>query len=300
MLFARSEHKTSESKTTRNVIIIAAALVFISAEVFFDVVEIGVGRLLLLTNPLRPRVGRLWEEDQKEQTGIEELNSASAPVQDAAGRPLRSLEDLQAVLSIRSSMSMSRDEFKDFYKSIPIKQAKKMIDPLDLIELDRTADWRTTQLSLSGNQLVIYFLDGYEEPIKQVHFAIDDGAEVVEKVGQSTLDKSEKFKGRVIPANVFFQAFDQLPRSFRLQIINDPYKLVQWGSSLSRVGISLFVEDEGVEIIFQVRDETGVKHYSMYASEIAVEYLINEINAIKEAPTLQAPVRRNEQTEKDN
>ncbi len=299
MLFTRLKEKKSEPKT-RIAVIAVALFVFLLAEIFFDVVEIAVGRLLLLTNPIRPRVGRLWEEDQKEQTGIEELNAATETGQDVSAQPLRSLEDLQAVLSIRNSMSMTREEFKEFYKSIPIKQAKQILDPLDFIELDRTADWRNTQLSLSGNQLVIYFLDGYDEPIKQVHFAIDAGAEVVEEAGQSSLDQSEKFKGRVVAADVFFQAFDQLPRSFRLQIINDPYKLVQWGASLVRVGISLFIDDDGVEIIFEVKDETGVKHYSMYASEIAVEYLINELNAIEGAPKLQMPVRRNEQTEKDS
>ena len=54
---------------------IALVVLLILAEIFLHIVEISVGQVLLLTNPLRPKTGRLWVEDQKEQLGIDELNS---------------------------------------------------------------------------------------------------------------------------------------------------------------------------------------------------------------------------------
>jgi len=285
---------------TRWVVVLFVLLVLLMAELFFDLFEITIGKVLLLTNPIRPHVGRLWEEDQKEQKGIEELGANAETSKPVAGQPLRSLDELQALLSIRSSMSMTREEFKEFYKSIPIKQAKQLLDPLDLIALDRAQDWQTTQLSLSGNQLVVYFLDGYEQPIKQTHFVIDGNKENTKQNAPGSLEQDEAFENRIISAAQFYQAFDKLPRSFRLQVVNDPYKLVRWGASLKEVGISRFIEDEGVQVVFIVAGDAGLHYNSMFASPIAIEYLLKEINDISDAPQLKLPVRKNEHHEEKN
>jgi hypothetical protein len=208
-------------------------------------------------------------------------------------KPVRSVEELEAILSMRNSLSMTKEDFTEFYRSIPIKQAKEILDPLDLLELDRTSEWQKTQLSLSGNQLVIYFLDGYENPLRETHVYLDE-REKEEKFTSTTLDQLPKFRGRIIPAQLFFQAFDKLPRTYRLQIVNDPYKLVQWGSSLQRVGLSHYVEDAGVELLFEISTDVRKKLESMYASEIAIEYLIQEINNIQKSRTLQMPMRKDE------
>jgi hypothetical protein len=300
MLSARRKENKRKSKFIKIIMIFGVLMVLAAAEIVFDVFEIVIGKLLLFSNPVRPQIGRLWEEDKKEQIGIEQLDANVELENNTTTQPLRSLEDLQAVLSIRSSMNMTRAEFKEFYKSIPIRQAKQMLDPLDLIALDRSVEWRTTQLSFSGDQLVLYFLDGYEQPIKQTHFTIEDSAQRVEDSGESSLDQNENFENRIISAAAFFQAFDQLPRSFRLQIVNDPYKLVRWGAGLKRVGISRIIDDDGVEMIFEVSDKTGLKHYSMFASRIAIEYLVNELKNIDDAPEIQMPVREYESDEKDN
>lgn len=292
--------KQKKSKLTRLAVVFSVVIVLFLAELFFDFFEITIGRVLLITNPIRPQVGRLWEEDQKEQKGIEELGANSATSEEVAGGPLQSLDDLQAILSIRSSLSMTREEFKEFYKSIPIKQARQLLDPLDLIALDRALDWQTTQLSLSGNQLVAYFLDGYEQPIKQTHFIIGDNGETANEQDEISLDQDETFENRVVSAANFYQAFDKLPRSFRLQIVNDPYKLVRWGASLREVGISRFVEDDGVEVVFVVAGDAGLQRHSMFASPIAIEYLLKEINEISDAPKLTLPVRKNEPIKEEN
>jgi len=300
MPVASRSHKQKKPKLPRFVFVLAVLLIFLMAELFFDLFEITIGKLLLMTNPIRPHVGRLWEEDQKEQKGIEALDANSGMSEEVAKQPLRSLDDLQAVLSIRSSLSMTREEFKEFYKSIPIKQAKRLLDPLDLIALDRAQDWQTTQLSLSANQLVVYFLDGYEQPIKQTHFVINDNKKNASERGEGSLEQNEAFENRVVSATHFYQAFDKLPRSFRLQIVNDPYKLVRWGASLKEVGISRYVEDEGVQVIFVVAGDAGLQHNSMFASPIAIEYLLKEINDSSDAPRLKLPVRKNEQIKEEN
>ncbi len=279
---------------------IALVVLLIVAEIFFHVIEIGVGQVLLLTNPIRPKTGRLWVEDQKEQLGIDELNSINESEEEPVviDQQIHNFEELEAVLSTRSSLSMTRDEFKEFYRSLPIKEAKQLLDPLYLIELDRNPEWQRSQLSLSGDQLVLYILDGYEKPIVETHVNLRYPERSENVTSLSELDQLEAFRGRIIPASIFYKAFDQLPRMYRVQIVNDPYKLVQWGASLERVGISLFVESDGVEIIFEVKENQRTRLQHMYASEIAAGYLIKEINAIDNSPKLQMPVKKNDH-EKD-
>jgi len=286
---------TNKNKLLRFGIILSILLLLFAAELVFDIFEIAMGKILLFTNPIRPQTGRLWVEDHKEQKGIEELNANVEPQQSrTVNQPVQSLDDLQAILSMRNSLNMDKDTFKEFYRSIPVRQAKEIMDPLDLIELDRNDEWQTIQISLSGNQLVFYFLDGYERPLKESHFYVNGENKSDQQFTLSNLRTDERFLGRFVPAKVFYQAFDQLPRTYRLQIVNDPYKLVQWGSSLQRVGISSVVERDGVQIVFEVVDDMGPNLQSMRASEIAVEYLIKEINQMNGAPQLQVPERRDE------
>jgi len=306
MSFNDSEAGVTFSKKKRRwkktIIFLAVLAAIIIAESVFDIFEIAGGRLLLLTNPLRPQTGRLWDEDHKEKLGIDELESlAGKPeVNEPLQQPLRSVEELEAVLSMRSSLSMNRDEFKTFYTALPIHQAKKVLDPLNLLELDRNAEWQRTQLSLVGDQLVVYFLDGYDKPIQESHVQLHDSDELAELSSDVILNDMEAFRDRIVPAAVFYQAFDRLERSYRLQIVNDPYKLVQWGNSLQRVAISPFISDDGVEIVFEVRTENGVVLQSMNASEIAAGYLIQEINSIADSPQLKAQEKKDEDDKNDH
>ncbi|MBN1559235.1 hypothetical protein JW998_03250 [candidate division KSB1 bacterium] len=294
------DNGTAQRLRSKIIFVGIAFLFLIVAELLFDLVEIGMGQLLLLSNPLRPQTGRLWEEDRKEQLGLDELDSAQVVTSpENVEHAINNLEDLEAVLSIRHSMSMTREEFNDFYKTVPQNMARRIVDPLDLFAMNRTMEWQKTQLSLSGNQLVFHFLDGYEKPIRESHLTLESAAES-ETTALPEVEQREKYRGRMVPASIFFRAFDQLPRAYQLQIVNDPYRLVQWQNSLLRVGISLWLEDDGVEIVFEVNGDSRTKMHSMYASEMAVEYLIREINAIEDAPKLQIPYRRDDDAEKDH
>lgn len=277
-------------------VILSFALVLLAAEALFGVLEIIVGRFLLFTNPIRPQIGRLWDEDHKEQLGINELEANSKSENLPTIVAIHSFEELKLVLSTRSSLSMSRDEFKKFYTDLPMLQAKRLLDPLYFIELDRNPEWQRTQLSLVGDQLVIYFIDGYERPIQESHVTVLDTLINVdyENTNAHQLDELEEFEGRSIPAAIFFRGFDRLPRTYRLQIVNDPYKLVQWGNNLQRVAISPFVTEEGVEIMFEIKGENGLYLENMFASEIAVNYLIDEFNSMDQEHQMEMPIEKYE------
>jgi hypothetical protein len=288
--------KKRKNSSKRSLLILSFILLLIAAEAVFGILEIVVGRFLLMTNSVRPQIGRLWDEDHKEQLGIDELEANSNKTEELpAVVDIHSFQDLKLILSTRSSLSMSRDEFKKFYTDLPMMQAKGILDPLYFIELDRNPDWQRTQLSLVGDQLVIYFIDGYERPIKESHVSVLDTLINIQiEDVNAQLDELDEFEGRIIPAAVFFHGFDRLPRTYRLQIVNDPYNLVQWGNNLQRVAISPFVTDDGVEILFEIKRENGSFLEKMFASEIAVNYLIDELNTIDQTLYLEMPSKKDE------
>ncbi|MBN1465547.1 hypothetical protein JXA02_07290, partial [candidate division KSB1 bacterium] len=113
------ENREKSRRAYAKVIFAAGAfIIIVLAELLFDIIEIGTGRLLLLSNPIRPQTGRLWEEDHKEQIGLDELDSAQVVTMPATvGQSINNLEDLEAVLSIHHSMSMTREEFNEFYRT---------------------------------------------------------------------------------------------------------------------------------------------------------------------------------------
>ncbi len=285
------KNKTSSSGWKPWVLII---VIFLVAEIFFDIFEIAVGRFLLWTNPIRPKTGRLWEEEEKDQSGSLTVNEIEKTPEQENQQPIRRVDDLLAALSMRDSYTMTIEEFTMFYKSIPIHHSKTLLDPLEFIRLDRNPDWQSVRFSRTDDQIVIDFLDGYdnllyENIIRRQALESEDGAP------SSVLAEKDEFEGRVVSALTFFDAFENLSRAYQLQIVNDPYKLVQWGKSLQQVGISPYVREQGVKIVFKVDANGETKVYEMYASEIAIGYLIKEINKNKDISPLDLPVEKKDE-----
>ncbi len=108
----------------------------------------------------------------------------------------------------------------------------------------------------------------------------------------SDLDQIPQYKSRIFSADIFYEAFEKLSKQYKLQIVNDPYRLVQWGDNLQRVGISSFVEEGTVKIAFEVRVGSRSQIYELNSSEIAAGYLIDKINGLKQEIFLKFPVKQ--------
>ncbi len=267
---------------------LAVLFLVLVLEFVFDIFEIAVGRLLLWTNPLRPKVGRLWVEDEKNQSGAQDVNALVEDTRDEPDidQPIRDMTDLLDVLALRGSAEMNQEEFRRFYNNLPRRQAEKILNPFDFIELANNPKWKTTQFSSDDNQISVYFLDGYKNPLYESYIGLTDSLDPAQTV---LLKDREEFNGRVVPADVFYQAFNRLPLRYRQQIVNNPHRLVEWGSDLRRVGIAPTVKAAGVEIVFEVRNNDDIELYEMIASEIGIGYLIREINRIDETLELKMP-----------
>jgi hypothetical protein len=151
------------------------------------------------------------------------------------------------------------------------------LDPLDIYDLDRQDRWRFVKVSKIGPQISFSFLDGISRPLNE-SFINSKGTQFAQMSKKSSLDRDESFNGRIVTAAAFFQAFDQLSRLHRLQIINNPYRLIQIKDDLIRVGLSKYSANGSVELAFEVKMGNTKSVHKMAGAEIAVSYLISSIN----------------------
>jgi len=253
-------------------------LLLIISELVFDIAEIMLGQVLLCTNPLRPKVGRLWVEDEKNQSGVQQVSELvdQTPEESRVQQAVHSMEELRNILAINNSFQLSRDDFIEFYNKLPRKQSEQILNPFELISLTQKNEWQSTRFQLSGKQLTVQFLDGYQELIKDSFVSLTQSQNDTD---QELLENMPELQGRVIPMQVFLTAFNNMPVRYRQQVVNDAHQLASWlNGALVFVGISATATSDGVPIYFQVQTEEGDRVYTMIASELGAGYLINEIN----------------------
>ncbi len=274
-------------------------LLLIVFEFIFDFFEIAMGRFLLLTNPIRPKTGRLWVEEKKDVDGNKIIDSLTVSIkQDSVVAPkIYSIEDLHATLSLNQNFQLSKNAFKEFYKQLSVRQAQKIIDPLNFLEIDRNREWQFVNFALDGDELYIYFIDGFGKLLYEKNLVFDSFYESAQNISGSELDQIPQFKGRIIPADVFYDSFEKLPKQYKLQIMNDPYRLVQWGDNLQRVGVSSIIEEGTVKIGFEVSMGSRNQLYILNSSEIAIQYLIDKVNGLKKGIYLKFPVPQEKNNE---
>ena len=278
---------------TKSKLFLVIAIVIIAAigELFFDVFEVAIGQLLQATNPIRPKVGRLWDEEKKELSGDVAMDSLFSQTAEDTLQTLQifSIADLHSLLLLQNQVQMKRKDFMVFYRLVAPKTAKILLDPLKFLELEKNQDWQSVEFLHNESRISIYFLDGYGQLLYEQYLHINDFDDNSNTLMLSTLDSDPEFHNRTISADLFFQAFLKLPSLYRLQIINDPYKLVNWGDDLIRIGISSRVNMGSVEIAFEVGTGTQTRVYRLGASEIAVGYLIANINKLDESVNISLP-----------
>lgn len=273
-------------------ICLSGLLLVIVLEMAFDIFERVFGFYMLAINPFRPQVGRLWSEEEKDVAGAHQISTIVDALKPDSSMmtSIRDLEDLRSMLSRQESVTVSQEDFLRFYRTLPTEQARKIMDPLMLLDLYRMGTWQKVRLFPSGEQIGIYFLDGRDQMLMESYLnaSIYQGPAEISGVG-GQLGDDPKYAGRIVTASDFYSAYDRLAQSYRLQIMNDPYKLIQWGANLLRVGISPFVEKGTVAVAFEIMSDDRHKIYEMQASEIAAGYLIAEINALGTVPPLKLP-----------
>lgn len=271
--------------TRRCIIIILILVAVVVLELAFDIFEILTGELMLLTNEHRPKVGRLWKEEEKDRAGQTQVTTIVDSLSQipAIYRQIRNLDELRSYLAFKSTLLLSRDDFDKLYQSFPPEESSRLLDRAMLFDLAENSAWQSVRLSLADDKISLLFIDSYGQPLLDAHTFVGDLANID---GQGQLQNDEEFSGRIVPARLFLAAYNGLDRTIQLQIINDPQLIPLWGDRLLQVGIAQVVKDGVVAVAIEIISGSHTEINRLQARELAIGYLIQAINDLSPTGTL--------------
>ncbi len=269
-------------------------------EFSFDFAEIILGSVVELTNPYRPRSGTIWELHRKDQLAAEQIKQiiANLPNETPSLPQNITLPQLKNWLELQGSALITADQFQELYSQFPPNLARELVSPFDLLKLSHSRKWIWTKIVKSDSSLSCYFLDGDKQllldsyPSISVLSAIADSSQIA----SPALDLMEHFTGRTISREQFFAAFDELPNTVKLQLINNPFQLVKWDKNIQKVAIAQYANDNIVRLGIQVKQGIYSEVHIFEASYWAVELFIERLNRLYPELHYVYPEDRNEAT----
>ncbi len=260
--------------------LLTIAVLLVIGEIYFSIAEILVGRIMLWTNPLRPKVGRLWQEEAKDEAGKTQVTNLVDSLSRTPFRsgPIRTLDDLRAYVTFKSRVVLAPRDFVTVYSALPDSQSRNLIDPMLLTDLQRNDSWQKVSLTGDEGTLTCIFMDGYGQPLLVTHAGGQPLPAASDTLISSQLEQDENFRFRLVPPPLFIAAYERLPRRWQLQIFNDPEKYAGLKDSLLAVAIAPVVQNGAVYILCEIRQGSGSYVITSQASEMAVQYLITAIH----------------------
>jgi hypothetical protein len=264
----------------KNIGWLAVFLLLVLAESFFDIGEVALGLMMKSMNNARPKIGRLWMEEERDVAGRQSVTllADSLANHPFRTRTIRNLEDLAAYLNYKNKLLVLRNEFMSLYQAIPDSESRQLLDPMLLEDLSRDENWYSVSMSAMQGQVTCLFLDGFGQPLLVTHVGRSTQPAAVDTTFNARLSKEPRFSERIIRASLFLSAFARLPQSLRLQLINDPEFLTQNRDSLICVGVAGDMKDGTTTLACEMKDTPENRIVTFESSEIAIMYLIQIIN----------------------
>ncbi|MCI0513284.1 hypothetical protein L0128_08745 [candidate division KSB1 bacterium] len=270
-------------------------IIFLILEGNFDVLEIGLGKMIAWTNSLRPRSGPVWHREIQAEIATREVQSIEEipPVAEPEILPVENLSELLAILEQKEEVRITRKNFLSIYTNLPYLVAQRIISPYDLLILQENPNWQLTLLARIGQDLRVYFVDAENQILHDSYFSFMDYEHELKTVDQSEseLEEIEEFQGRIVTRVDFFRAYNPLPMNIKIFIMNDPMQLIRWGDALKYIAISRYIVAGAVTVAFQIQMGPSRTIVRYQASEIAVTRLIEQLNQVLTDKFLAMPER---------
>ena len=299
----REKFSLKKHLTPKRALVIAIVALFFIVEYSADFIEIIIGNALEITNSFRPKSGTIWELNLKDQKASDQLQQISQNVKEPKVEitEVKDLFQLQQQLDKKKNVVLSAKKFKELYSQIPPRYSFDIISPFDLLRLSHSRKWAWTKIIKEENNLAFYFLDGDKQLLMDTYPPLLVLYNFPHQQTEQTasLDSMDFFANRTFSADQFFSAFDDLPNSVKLQLINNPYQLIQWDENIQKVGISRYSIDHSVLLGFEVKQGIYTEIYTFEASELAANYLISHLNELFPELNLHFPERQYRENEYD-
>ncbi len=245
----------------------------------FNLVEVALGGYLASKNEGREKLGRIYTLEEKNisaQGGLEsifeDLEREREEIESSEG-----VDKIKEILNNRGDIVLSKSKFLSIYNSIPKGLSARMIQPFDLLEFVNDSNWNRTFIQ-KRESVKIYLVDENNRVLKSFPLMLEDFNLIrdFEKQAQTTLENSKEYEQNIYEAQEFLRAFNSLPTSYRQQIINNPFKLIEWGENLKTVGISSEVQNGTREVAFEVKFGSQTLVHKFLANTKAIDFLLKE------------------------
>ena len=233
-----------------------------------------VGNYLSGVNEARPKIGTIWE------TGMQTSNAAAilnrmADDRKNTRKQIQSADSLSKVaegLQAGQWVSMDKNRFKTIYTTLEPSSAARLIEPVELIRLLNGSQLERIFCEGTDNGIRIYFIDASNRVIHEIGLAHTDirlieSSETALSVG---LSEMEAFKGRIYPADIFFNTVLSLPRDLIPDLIQNPELLLKQEGEIAKVGIRDQAENGYIVLGFEFKTAQGVKTLLLKGREWAV------------------------------
>lgn len=259
---------------------ILIVLLLLVLELRFDWMEKALGSYLSTTNRQRPETGLIWEaahHTQQAQETVDDITVDRETVQSSA----RSALDLSAIVTLiadNQDVMISPDHFCTLYHRLPSSLSRRIISPLELLQIRGENSWERTVLRKFGNQLSIYLIDRDNRVLREM--VVPDSILVQIERGQilfeGSLEEWGASPGTIVTAETFFSALRSLPVEAQNEILAQPERIFDAGGHPVRVGFAAQGRAMWVDIGIEIAD--GSQHRVVVLP--APEWTLGRLRAI--------------------
>ncbi|MCC7429794.1 hypothetical protein IT568_03005 [bacterium] len=282
----KNSQKTKAKVNVKNFLIFSGAFfVFVIFEFSFDFVEVLFGNYLSYTNEGREKLGRIYKLEEKNLSALSGIDSIFQGIEEEKqeAENLANIDELKKMLNRKGDIALSKEKFLAIYSSIPSNLAIKMIEPFELLEFAGDANWVKVFIQKQSS-VKIYFVDKYNRVLRGFPVTLEDFNLIRDFQNQTMteLKDLEEFQEKIVDGQAFLNALNTLPIGYRQQIINNPFKLVEWRENIKFAGISGKEQNGSKEIAFEVHTGTKVQIYKFIANSKALDFLIKNLEVNQE------------------
>ncbi len=245
------------------IFLIAVILGIILFEFNAQIFEKGIGLYLRWHNHERPQLGRIWDRDREKIVAQRKIQSllASASVKERTSESIDSFSNLFENLNSASSQVISREKFLQLFFDYPGQWNRKMVSPLDMIEIDSNNKWDRVLVARFGIWLTLSFIDKDNIPLKEFHVSMDTLNEIqsTRTIQKGKLEEAGFRTERIFDFLHFVRVLRTMDSTSQSALFPDPQWFLSRDYHVTRIGFadSNGIGNSEVPLIFGIEYDTG-------------------------------------------
>ncbi len=252
-----------------------------SFEMRFSFTEKLLGYYLFWQNDSRPKIGRMWEFQDKNIAALGSIEEVVANLKEVKSQAMNisTFRELFHLIEKEGDIAISKNQFVLLQKNLPLELSEIFFSPMDVLSLFYSSSWDRTFFIKEGLEVEILLVDSSNRVLKKTTID-DEQIKLIKMMGEvikKPLDEVDEFKNRIYPVSEFFSRLQRMDEYSRSKVFQNPARLLDWGNKLKRVGISEFSRSGWIRIGYELEDalkkETVVFELNEFLIYEVMDYL---------------------------